>query len=366
MASVDSISDPSTAVDMNDAQPDHVQPLLTSHMSLEAPLPAYWWGDGDFSGIPKMDHAFADNLFPYPHAMGAASFPGNDSLVISSAILPTESDFFSGAASLRSGSLLGASVPLQDGSQSGSLSMTQQSQRMTDEEVSSLGRTVRVTSSSATPSPSGSGDTCAKTRAVCVSRRNGICANTQVSSLTGTSGRHSCITDWTIVLWGGMVEPMANALACVEAYASSAGPNSGFVHRMITLERERLVRKFNTYTNTPETCLDALHAVCIYQTSGLFGDQFLPAVIKKTRFPPDGEGRPQDEFVKAAEGQSSFLLKTTRRLDRLHAKTMHIHHQDKSDWDRWKFIGSLRRNLLFMHIINVLESKTRKLNETYF
>lgn len=76
---------------------------------------------------------------------------------------------------------------------------------------------------------------------------------------------------------GRMAPPMADALACVGAYASTAGSGSGFVGGMITEEREKLVRNFHSYTDTPEFCLATMHAVCIYQIMGLFGASFLPA-----------------------------------------------------------------------------------------
>ena len=109
---------------------------------------------------------------------------------------------------------------------------------------------------------------------------------------------------------GGMAPPMADALACVGAYASTAGSGSGFVDRMISQEREKLVRNFHSYTDTPEFCLAAMHAVCIYQIMGLFGDSFIPAAVKKPVFSNGSEERRQ-EFERHAELYSSFLLKVS-------------------------------------------------------
>lgn len=103
---------------------------------------------------------------------------------------------------------------------------------------------------------------------------------------------------------------MADALACVGAYASAAGSGSGFVDRMISQEREKLVRNFHSYTDTPEFCLAAMHAVCIYQIMGLFGDSFIPAAVKKPVFSNGSEERRQ-EFERHAELYSSFLLKVS-------------------------------------------------------
>lgn len=107
-----------------------------------------------------------------------------------------------------------------------------------------------------------------------------------------------------------MAPPMADALACVGAYASTAGSDSGFVDRMISEEREKLVRNFHSYTDTPELCLAAMHAVCIYQIMGLFGNSFVPAAVKKPMFSNGSEER-QQEFERSAELYSSFLLKVS-------------------------------------------------------
>lgn len=184
---------------------------------------------------------------------------------------------------------------------------------------------------------------------------------------------------------GRMAPPMADALACVGAYASTAGSDSGFVDRMISEEREKLVRNFHSYTDIPEFCLAATHAVCIYQIMGLFGNSFLPAAVKKP-MPSNGNEERRQEFERSAELYSSFLLKVsytystystyitdlltnmkmTRRLSSVHSNTLQIHHEDENDWNQWKFMESLRRNFFFVHIINILESKTKKLNENYF
>ncbi|KAB8231405.1 Zn(II)2Cys6 transcription factor domain-containing protein [Aspergillus alliaceus] len=110
---------------------------------------------------------------------------------------------------------------------------------------------------------------------------------------------------------GGMAPPMGIALACVSAHASSVESSYGFVDRMINEEREKLVRDFHTQIDTPETCLAAVHAVCLYQILGLFGDNFLPAAIVRPQIPKETNDRRREETERAAELHSSFLLKVS-------------------------------------------------------
>lgn len=102
---------------------------------------------------------------------------------------------------------------------------------------------------------------------------------------------------------------MGIALACVSAQAGSA---HGVVDHLINEEREKLVRNFHSYTDTPETCLAALHAVCIYQILGLLGHSFMPAAVK-----PDATVVAQDqrreECERAAELHCAFLLKVSKK-----------------------------------------------------
>ncbi|KAF4214204.1 hypothetical protein CNMCM6805_006816 [Aspergillus fumigatiaffinis] len=144
----------------------------------------------------------------------------------------------------------------------------------------------------------------------------------------------------------GMAKPLGIALACVSAHASSAEShaNDGFVDRMITQQREKLVRNFHLYTDTPEKCLAALHAVCIYPILELFGPS---------------EGR-REEF----ERRPSCIM--TRRLYNLPQKRPLVHHEHENDWPRWLFTESLRRKVFFVHMINILGARARKLNEDYF
>ncbi|KKK23905.1 hypothetical protein AOCH_004198 [Aspergillus ochraceoroseus] len=164
---------------------------------------------------------------------------------------------------------------------------------------------------------------------------------------------------------GGMAEPMGIALACVSAHAGSIGSNYGFVDAMIMKEREKLVRNFQSYLNGQENCLAAVHAVCIYQILGLFGDNFLPAAIKSPPNLKEMLDQQQQEVERQAELHTSFLLKMTRRLYNHHRDALQVDHDAETSWERWKFLESLRRNIFLVHIINVIGAKSGKLNGVY-
>ncbi|KAE8353418.1 hypothetical protein BDV28DRAFT_148075 [Aspergillus coremiiformis] len=165
---------------------------------------------------------------------------------------------------------------------------------------------------------------------------------------------------------GGLAQPMGTALACVSVHTSSVESSDGFVDRMIHSEREKLIREFYTHIDTPETCLAAVHAVCLYQILGLFGDNFFPAASVTPRGPEEANDRRYEEIKRTAELYSPFLLTMARRLYKLHQRRLVIHHTDENDWERWKFMESLRRNIFFVNMINILGTKTRPLNEQYF
>ncbi|KAI9688917.1 MAG: hypothetical protein M1822_001274 [Bathelium mastoideum] len=162
----------------------------------------------------------------------------------------------------------------------------------------------------------------------------------------------------------GMAEPLGIALACVSAYSSSVESSFEFVHNMINSQRERLVREFHLYSDRPETCLAALHAVCVYQILGLFGGPSVesPRSGQSTPF-KDASERRREDSGKAAELHGSFLLKMTRRLCKLHQKAL---GQNEIGWSEWKFAESLRRNVFFVHVVNILAAEARKLHHDYF
>jgi hypothetical protein len=189
----------------------------------------------------------------------------------------------------------------------------------------------------------------------------------------------------------GMAEPLGIALACVSAYSSSVESSFEFVDNMINAQRERLVREFHLFIDRPETCLAALHAVCIYQILGLFGGPSVdsprsPRSSHSTLY-RNGSERRREDLGKVAELHGSFLLKVsprfyrssplsqiltthtlttaqmTRRLCRLHQKAVGQNHVG---WSEWKFAESLRRNVFFVHIVNILAAEARKLHHDYF
>ncbi|KAJ5520033.1 C6 finger domain protein, partial [Penicillium fimorum] len=162
----------------------------------------------------------------------------------------------------------------------------------------------------------------------------------------------------------GMAEPLGIVLACVSAYSSSVESSVDFVDTMINSQRERLVREFHLYTDRPETCLAALHAVCVYQILGLFGGPSVesPRSGHSTPFKDRSQARREDSG-KAAELHGSFLLKMTRCLCKLHEKAL---ERNEEGWSEWKFAESLRRNIFFIHIVNILAAEARKLHHDYF
>ncbi|KAL3487795.1 hypothetical protein BJX62DRAFT_240634 [Aspergillus germanicus] len=165
---------------------------------------------------------------------------------------------------------------------------------------------------------------------------------------------------------GGMAKPMGVALACVSAHAGSSGSNHGFVDGLINQQREQLIREFQSYLDTPENCLAAVHAVCIYQILGLFGDNFLPAAIKATANMKSILDQRRTDCERQAELHSSFLLKMTRRLYQHYRPAIETNHDDELNWERWKFSESIRRNIFFANIINILGARAGKMNGVYF
>ncbi|KAJ5731793.1 C6 finger domain protein [Penicillium malachiteum] len=151
----------------------------------------------------------------------------------------------------------------------------------------------------------------------------------------------------------GMAEPLGIALACVSAYVSSVESSFEFVESLIKSQREQLVRDFRLSLDRPETCLAALHAVCIYQILGLF----------EQKSADGGNKQHQEDSRKAAELHGSFLLKITRCLCKLHKREL---EGKETGWSEWKFIESLRRNMFFVHIVNILAAETRRLHYDYF
>ncbi|KAL4878149.1 hypothetical protein BJY04DRAFT_221504 [Aspergillus karnatakaensis] len=165
---------------------------------------------------------------------------------------------------------------------------------------------------------------------------------------------------------GGMAKPIGVALACLSAHAGSSGSNYGFVDNLINQEREQLVRNFTSFLDTPENCLAAVHAVCVYQILGLFGDSFLPAAIKPTTGMEDVLEQRRRDCERQAELHSSFILKMARRLYKHYRPSLLTPHDAELNWERWKFAESIRRNIFLASMINILGARAGELNSTYF
>jgi hypothetical protein len=56
----------------------------------------------------------------------------------------------------------------------------------------------------------------------------------------------------------------------------------------------------------------------------------------------------------------------TRRLYKHYRPAIETNHDDELNWERWKFSESIRRNIFFANIINILGARAGKLNGVYF
>jgi hypothetical protein len=114
---------------------------------------------------------------------------------------------------------------------------------------------------------------------------------------------------------GDMAEPLGIALACVSAYSSAVESSFNFVDNMVNSQREQLVHDFHLYSDRPETCLAALHAVCMYQILGLFGQKSVEGIGSGQSTPSKpGYDRHREDLGKPAELYSSFLLKVSTTM----------------------------------------------------
>ncbi|OGE46708.1 hypothetical protein PENARI_c118G00149 [Penicillium arizonense] len=382
------------SVSMADTPDENHQASVGSMLNLNAQLSTPW-PPFDFESMQFAEDNIPDDFWSYPTEIPGSSLPWNGDVTHLPEFEPTNSEIFNAIQPPPTRSLNSVQTSTSDQSVSGHLDIIQ---HITEYESSASAPSVQSKSSSSSESKWLDSFN-EEERSMSVNLDNRLYSpshlifghtfmvglghqiRTDSSSLCQEMLEHlreypGLILDrdfWSPFVHhrlyrcslGGMAPPMADALACVGAYASTVGSNSGLVDRMISQEREKLVRNFHSYTDTPEFCLAAMHAVCIYQTIGLFGDSFLPAAVKEAVFSNGSEERRQ-EFERSAELYSSFLLKMARRLSSVHSKALQIHHEDENDWNQWKFMESLRRNFFFVHIINILDSQARKLNESYF
>ncbi|PWY79328.1 hypothetical protein BO70DRAFT_388031 [Aspergillus heteromorphus CBS 117.55] len=139
-----------------------------------------------------------------------------------------------------------------------------------------------------------------------------------------------------------MGDPLGTSLASVTSYATYLESCDTFDHTMHKEERLAVA---------PDSCVAALHAVCVYQILSIFGANSPSASIIKL------PGFDEDDKTPIV-----FLLKIIQRVYKLHEDILRTPHEDETNWSRWKFTESLRRNIFFANIISTLASKTRKFN----
>lgn len=133
---------------------------------------------------------------------------------------------------------------------------------------------------------------------------------------------------------GRIAGPLANALYCVGAYNDMVPSTKRLVHDMINSERESLIRDFRSWSSPNINSLGALHAMCVYQITGLLDMQ-------------------DPIQVRNAELHHPFLLKLAKRLcsEKLDAGSVKA---KESDWNAWRMAETLRRTIFLVNIINTL------------
>ncbi|PYI17946.1 hypothetical protein BO99DRAFT_423518 [Aspergillus violaceofuscus CBS 115571] len=119
-------------------------------------------------------------------------------------------------------------------------------------------------------------------------------------------------------------EPPENTLAtlsayvtCAESYEMAHGGAGDFDH----------------FRRGMESCITPLHTLCIYQILDLIDDTRLPNVAS-----------------------------LVQRLCVVYGGLLQASHEEETDWTRWKFGESLRRNIYFVHIIHTLATRTHHLH----
>ncbi|PYH98004.1 C6 zinc finger domain protein [Aspergillus ellipticus CBS 707.79] len=154
-----------------------------------------------------------------------------------------------------------------------------------------------------------------------------------------------------------MGEPLGASLASITSYASYLESCDTFDHTMHTEERLAVA---------PDSCVAAFHAVCVYQILSIFGANPPSNTINKLQGLDEEDAHHDKEYGLISETPIAFLLKMIQRVYKLHEDILRTPHEDESNWSRWKFTESLRRNIFFANIISTLASKTRKFNGIHF
>ncbi|RAL14509.1 Zn(II)2Cys6 transcription factor domain-containing protein [Aspergillus homomorphus CBS 101889] len=112
-------------------------------------------------------------------------------------------------------------------------------------------------------------------------------------------------------------EPPENSLAILSAYVtyveSHERANGG-------------IRDFDGFRRGLQSCITPLHTLCVYQILDLFDDNYLPNML-------------------------------IHRLQVAYGGILRASHEEETDWTRWKFSESLRRNIYFVHIIHTIAAK---------
>lgn len=145
---------------------------------------------------------------------------------------------------------------------------------------------------------------------------------------------------------GRVAGPLANALCCVSAYSNIVPSSEGLVYNMINTERERLIRRSQSWSSPDVNALGALHAMCVYQIIGLL-DIKDPAQTRN------------------AELQHPFFLKLARRLWQENGYA-NERQNEYMDWETWVVQETLRRTIFLVNIVNTLSRRFHPQNLSYY
>ncbi|RAK88798.1 C6 zinc finger domain protein [Aspergillus costaricaensis CBS 115574] len=141
-----------------------------------------------------------------------------------------------------------------------------------------------------------------------------------------------------------MGQPLSTTLSSISSYANYLETCDTFDLSMHNGER----------LAAAEGCVVALHAVCVQQILSLFGDNFATNGLSKLPSLTGDQGHPETPV--------DILLRMTQRVYKLHEDILRTPHEDETDWRRWKFAESLRRNIFFANIIRTLAGRARRYN----
>ncbi|GKZ48652.1 hypothetical protein AbraIFM66951_000736 [Aspergillus brasiliensis] len=141
-----------------------------------------------------------------------------------------------------------------------------------------------------------------------------------------------------------MGQPLSTTLSSISSYATYLETCDTFDLSMHNGER----------LAAAEGCVVALHAVCVHQILSIFGDNFATASFSKLPSFAGDHGN--------SEAPVEILLRMTQRVYKLHEDILRTPHEDETDWRRWKFAETLRRNIFFANIVRTLAGRARRYN----